>query len=212
MGHVFGMGKNVPSQPKWGCFLILVSRGTFLHTCIFPQSSIAFMVIPTSEVLTNWPPVEPCQIDQQLVQNLTKFSKLHYKSYVLLCAPLLGTSEQKVISALQQRFLTHSLHFLPVHNATECVECMTSIAKVTCKPLSSVIRERMDRVQEQLLSEETVLSIISQCGLSKHESLFLLDGCSSLACIARASLDDLMECSLDHATAEGVQRFLHSGQ
>ena len=192
--------------------LVAVSTGTLPHTCIFPQSSAAFMMLPISEALTEWPPKDHCTIAPTLAQRLSKFSELHHKCYVLLCAPMLGANEQKVLSALQQKYMCTDLNFLPAHNSKECVECMLSIVKVTCKPVSSVIRQRMQHVQDQLLSEEAVLSTIQLCGINRHASTVLLDGCGSLSRLAQASSNtaQLMECSLDSDTAQHVHRYFNS--
>ena len=168
------------------------------------------MVVAVSDVLTSWPPAKTCQFDATFSQRLIKFSKIHQKCYVLLCAPMLGVNEQKVLSALQERYLPYGLHFLPVHNSNECVQCMMTIAKVMCKPVSTLIHERFKRVQEQLLSEEGILSIVDQVGLKELETLLLLDGCGSLASIAQASVDNLMEFSLDSSAALHVQNLLHT--
>ena len=192
--------------------IIIVSTGTLPHTCIFPQSSTAFLMLSISEALTQWPPDDHCQIDPNLVNRLSKFSELHHRHYVLLCAPMLGSNEQKVVSALQQKYMFHDLGFLPVHNSNECVECMSSIAKVACKSVSLAIRERIEQVQEQLISEEAILSIIQLTGVSRHVSTVLLDGCGSLAGIAHASRSSerLLDCSLDTGTVQSVQRFFMS--
>ena len=122
---------------------------------------------------------------------------------------MLGSNEQKVVSALQQKYMCADLHFLVAHNSNECKECMLSIVKVTCKDVSSVIRQRMDCVQEQLLSEKTVLSTIQLCGVNRHASTVLLDGCGTLARVAQAasSTAELMEYSLDSETAQQVHRY-----
>ena len=124
---------------------------------------------------------------------------------------MLGSNEQKVVSALQQKYMFADLNFLVAHNSNECVECMLSIVKVTCKAVSSVIRQRMEGVQERLLSEEAVLSTIQVCGINRHNSTVLLDGCGTLAGVARAasSTAQLMECSLDSDTANNVHRYFN---
>ena len=122
---------------------------------------------------------------------------------------MLGSNEQKVMSALQQKYMHTDLSFLVAHNSNECVECMLSIVKVTCRAVSSVIRQRMEHVQEQLLSEDAVLSTIQLCGVNQHTSTVLLDGCGSLARVAQASsnIDQLIDCSLDSDTAQHVHRY-----
>ncbi len=167
------------------------------------------MAVTVNDALTDWPPTEACQIDPAFDQRLLQFSKLHHKCYVLLCTPMLGINEQKVLSALQDHFLSCGLHFLPVHNASECVESMVTIAKVLCKPLSLVILERLERVQHQLVSEEKVVGIVEKIGLKEFETFLLMDGCGRLASIAQLSMEELMDLSLDGPAAQKVLEFLH---
>lgn len=190
----------------------VVSTGTLPHTCIFPQSSVAFMMVPVTEVFTAWPPSEASETNSQLAQWLARFCELHQRCYVLLCAPMFGIDEQKVLSALQQQHLNTNINFLPAHSSSECVDCMINIARVTCKPLCSMIRERFQAVQEQLISEDMVFNIVSHIGIGQHETHVLLDGCSSVSAIAQATVDDLLDCSLDTFTAKQVQRLFHAKQ
>ena len=105
-----------------------------------------------------------------------------------------------------------ALGFLVAHNSSECVECMSSIVKVTSKAMASVICERIERVHRRLLSEEAVLATTQLCGVNRHAGTVLLDGCGSLAGVAKASSDtaQLMECSLDSNTAKVVKRYFSS--
>ena len=170
------------------------------------------MMVPVTEVFTAWPPSETSETNSQLSQWLARFCELHQRCYVLLCAPMFGVDEQKVLSALQQQHLKQNINFLPAHSSSECVDCMINIARVTCKPLCSMIRERFQAVQEQLISEDTISNIVSQIDIGQHETLVLLDGCSTVSAIALATVDDLLDCSLDTSTAKQVQRFFHSKQ
>lgn len=169
------------------------------------------MVLTARDALTSWPPTDTCQIDHAFAQRLAQFSKLHYTCYVLLCVPMLGSNELKVLSALQEHGLSRGLqlHFLPAHNASECVENMLTIAKVMCRPLSSLILQRLEHIQQQLVSEEAVFRIVENVGLKDFETLLLMDGCGQLASIAQLSMEELMELSLDGCAAEKVLKFLH---
>ena len=56
----------------------------------------------------------------------------HYSQYILLVATILGSKELALVTALQREYLHHDVQFIPVHNITECVYSMISIAKVVC--------------------------------------------------------------------------------
>lgn len=45
---------------------------------------------------------------------------------------------------------------------------MVTIAKVTCMPLRSVVRERFDYMLGKQLTEDVILSIIAQMGMTEH--------------------------------------------
>lgn len=76
------------------------------------------------------------------------------------------------------------MSFIPVHNSADCVESMVTIAKVTmwlptphisqcyiqvtCMPLRSVVRERFDYMLSKQLTEDAILYIIAQAGMTEH--------------------------------------------
>ena len=82
------------------------------------------------------------------------------------------------------------MSFIPVHNSADCVESMINIAKVTmwlsipytsqhyiqvtCMPLRSVVRERFDYMLGKQLTEDTILSIIAQAGMTEHGTLIII--------------------------------------
>ena len=191
---------------------IAVSGNTLPHTCLFPQSSIAFMILPTSSILTSWPPTEKSTIPSLLAQNLDKFCKLHHKCYVLITSPLIGHHEQAVVSMLQDFYLKENLQFLPLHSCNECLSCMFNIAKVTCKPLSGLIQQRMSEFEREIESEDSILAILKGIKFSESECVMVLDGCGGLSGLAQASVEDLMDLNLDSKTVERVMRLLHGKQ
>ena len=186
-----------------------MSTGTLPHTCLFPQSSVAFMVVPVSETLSSWPPNDRPQLRENLLKNLTEFCKLKHKCFVLLCSAVYGTNEQKVLSLLQEQFFSEPLSFLPVHNSKECTECMISIAKVSCKPLSDVIRERFERVQQQFFTEESITAIVNGMGIEQAKCGLVLDGCQGLSGLAKASQRDLQDFNVEPLVANSVWNLLH---
>ena len=167
------------------------------------------MIVPVNETLTSWPPGDQSQLHEDLLKNFSEFSKLKHKCFVLLCSAVYGTDETRVLSLLQQHYFSDRLNFLPVHNSKECTECMISIAKVSCKPLSDVIRERFERVQQQFLSEENVATIVCAMGIHEIKCSLLLDGCQGLSGMANASQRDLQDCNIDATVANVVWNLLH---
>ena len=167
------------------------------------------MIVPVSDTLSSWPPDDKAQLQEDLLKNLTEFNKLKHKGFVLLCSAVYGADEQKVLSLLQQHFFADQLNFLPVHNSKECTECMISIAKVMCKPLSDVIRERLRSIEQQFLSEENIAAMVRGMGIEESKCGLLLDGCQGLSGIAKANLRDLQDYNIDASVANSVWNLLH---
>ena len=187
-----------------------VSKATLSHTCLYPQSSVAFMILPSSNILTSWPPTDQSKIHPKLAENLDKFGKLHHRRYVLITSPLIGFHEQAAISFLQEEHLMTEMHFLPMHNSKECVECMQNIAKLCSKPSSTLVRRRMDALETRLASEESVMSILKGFGLAERECVMVMDGCGGLAGLARASEGELMDLNLEQGTIKRIMETLHT--
>jgi hypothetical protein len=182
------------------------SRALLHNVILFPLSSVAFLVVYLDEVLMNWVDGEK-RISPELVDRITKFHENHQHPYVLAVAAMHNTTEQNALRELQNNYQNTSLSFLPVHNAPECVDVMTSIAKVMCKPLSDVVQQRYQQFVDKQSSEETVLDVMRCVGVDMHDCFVLTDGCGSLADIARAPVDKLVECTLEPSTAEMVVKF-----
>ena len=180
------------------------------HTCLYPQSSVAFMLLPTTSVLTNWPPTEQSKILPQIAEHLDKFSRLHHKCYVLVTSPLIGANEQAVIGLLQEKFLSANMQFLPMHNARECVSSMQNIAKLVSRPLVALVQKRIGVMEANLQSEETVMCILKELGFDERESLMVMDGCGGLSGLARATEGELLDLNLNRGTVRKVMKLFHS--
>lgn len=102
-----------------------------------------------------------------------------------------------------------NMQFLPMHNSKECVDCMMNIAKLTCKPLSSLIQSRMDDLESQLVSEEGAMAVLRGCGLSQRECVMLMDGCGGLSGLAQASESELVDLNLDRASIKSIMALFH---
>ncbi|XP_078661508.1 protein SPO16 homolog [Branchiostoma floridae x Branchiostoma belcheri] len=184
-----------------------VSDTTLRHTCIFPQSGVAFMIIPLNESLTEWPPSGDSVLDSSLVDRIEKFLAVHRNCYLLTTAALYGHHEMAALSTLQNKFMDRKLYLLPAHNASECVQSMTTIAKATYKPSCEMIRHRLCKLLANQISDDIVLQIISRLGLSQHECLVLQQGLGTMGRVALASREELLDCSLDSETVDRVIKF-----
>ena len=168
------------------------------------------MILPTANVLTSWPPTDKSEIHSQVSQNLDKLAELHHSCYVLVTSPLFGNHEQAAVSLLQDTFLGKGLQFIPLHSSKECLQCMLNITKVTSMPVSSVIRQRVAMLKEEMKSEESILGILQRMGLSESDGVMVLDGCGGISAVARASYGDLIDLNLSSATVAKLVKLLHS--
>ncbi|KAJ7365672.1 hypothetical protein OS493_002385 [Desmophyllum pertusum] len=145
---------------------VRVTDTTGQGVIIFPLSSVAFMVVPLDQVLKE--SQGQILMNQDIIERIQRLNQLHRRAYVILVAALMGPEEMQALTALQNRFLGTKSRFIPAHNAKECVDCMVTIAKVTCKPMAGVIQERMKKLQASTVSDNVVLCVLANIGLSNH--------------------------------------------
>ncbi|XP_067021827.1 protein SPO16 homolog isoform X2 [Acropora muricata] len=108
------------------------------------------------------------------------------------------------------RFLGTKAKFIPSHNAKQCVDCMTTIAKATCKPVTELMQQEMKTLQDSTVSDSVVLRILASMGLSYHECLVLQHGLKTISKVSQATEEELMDCSLDHKTAKKIINFFEN--
>ena len=67
----------------------------------------------------------------------------------------------------------------------------------------------MTDLEQQLESEENIISILREFGFSERECVMILDGCGGLCGLARASAEELIDLNLDTNTVRRVIGLLH---
>lgn len=184
------------------------SDTTLASTCIFPVSAVAFMIVPLAKASLEWPPKSgQIQLDHEFIDRVQKFVQIHRNSYMVITSALHGPHEMAVISAIQMRFIDYNLRILPVHNDSEGVQTILIIAQATCKPTCSILKSRLDAILSKQIGEEVVLNILSEMGLNHHDCMVLQQGCGTLAAVATATREQLMDCSLDSGTVDKITSF-----
>ncbi|XP_041461010.1 uncharacterized protein LOC121412168 [Lytechinus variegatus] len=123
---------------------------------------------------------------------------------MVLTSALHGPHEMAIISAIQTRFIDHNLRILPVHNDSECLQTILTIAQATCTPTCNILRSRLDAILSRQNSAQMILNILSQLGLNHHQCMVLQQGCGNLSSVATASRQQLMDCSLDPETVNEI--------
>ncbi|XP_041460787.1 protein SPO16 homolog [Lytechinus variegatus] len=148
------------------------SDTTVSSSIIFPLSSVAFLIVPLEKTSLEWPPKSGrIQLDHEFLQRLQKFVQIHRNSYMVLTSALHGPHEMAIISAIQTRFIDHNLRILPVHNDSECLQTILTIAQATCTPTCNILRSRLDAILSRQNSAQMILNILSQLGLNHHHIL-----------------------------------------
>ncbi|XP_065834918.1 protein SPO16 homolog [Oscarella lobularis] len=189
-----------------------VSETTLPHTCIYPQSSVAFMIVPLNELWLKGGTEAQPNLDPTILRRIDKFLQLHRQRYILASGSPKGlcTVEQNLLMELQQRLIDDDVATIPVHTARQCVDSMLSIAKATYKPHADLIRERFKSMSGDNWSEEKAIQTLLQTGITEHDCFVVLQGCGSLADVALASKEQLLDCSLDATTADLLLEFFQN--
>ncbi|XP_010870388.1 uncharacterized protein C1orf146 homolog isoform X1 [Esox lucius] len=127
-----------------------VASGSF----VFPQSGIAFLIINPQE--------QPENLGEAGVyfDKIKEFVMVHRNSFLLLQAPFFGKKELDILSGIQFRFLGSNLRVLPVHNNTEVVKAMLTIARATSKPHVDSMRDRMSQARAHILESSPVWEML----------------------------------------------------
>ncbi|XP_077865012.1 protein SPO16 homolog [Saccoglossus kowalevskii] len=150
---------------------VRVSENTIQDTCIFPLSSVAFMIVKLNEATTIWPPNTPWKLQPDLVERIERFNTVHRHGHLVLMATLFGPHELSVFTAVQERFMNTKLSILPAHNTNEAVDNMLTVAKATCKPASEIISQRVNHMTTNHLSADYIMQILSKIGINGHHIL-----------------------------------------
>ncbi|XP_072020138.1 protein SPO16 homolog isoform X1 [Amphiura filiformis] len=118
------------------------SDSSIPNTFIFPLSAVAFMVLPLSDAALEWPPKSGnIKLDEDIYDRLEKFVKVHKNCFLLALASLHGQHERAVMSEIQKRFMCSPMRILPAHNASDCVQCMTTVAKYSVWYFSKDVKQ-----------------------------------------------------------------------
>ena len=60
-------------------FWCQVSAGTPLRTCVFPLSSVTFVVESPSDAVTRWPPLSSFNLEPELISRFVRIAVLRFK-------------------------------------------------------------------------------------------------------------------------------------
>ncbi|XP_006021884.1 uncharacterized protein C1orf146 homolog [Alligator sinensis] len=123
---------------------------------IFSLSGVAFLLADTQELLMT---------EDLFLDRIEKFINIHRNSFLLLSAALHGPKEWDIMFRIQNRFLGSNLRIIPVHNASETVRLMLTIAKTTSKPHVDNICYRMMTAKAQIIEQSSVWKMLHQIQL-----------------------------------------------
>ncbi|XP_043941601.1 protein SPO16 homolog [Protopterus annectens] len=122
---------------------------------IFSLSGVAFMLADTQKESVNGE-------DTTFLDRLEKFMNIHRNSFLLLVAAFHGQTEREILFRIQQRFFGRNLRIIPVHNTSDTIRSILTIAKATCKPYVDSIRHRMVMARAQILERSPVWEMLQE--------------------------------------------------
>ncbi|KAM5256387.1 protein SPO16 homolog [Ctenodactylus gundi] len=126
---------------------------------IFSLSGVAFLLVDAKECLS---------AEELFLTKIEKFLSIHQNSFVVLFAPLHGPEEWKLMFRIQERFLGSNLRILPVHNAANAVNLMSTIAKTTSKPYMDSICYRMITTKAYIIEQSPVWKTLQKIKLGSE--------------------------------------------
>ncbi|XP_028396946.1 uncharacterized protein C1orf146-like [Dendronephthya gigantea] len=170
--------------------------------------------LQTTELFSQLKDIHRVRVSENIIENSVIFPKSAVAFLIFDIRDIESQNDQSgaLDGKMVERFFTFSLTYYPAHNFKECVSFMLNIAKVTSKPTSTLLKTRLGNLASSSSSEEVVLNILSAIGLNCHDCFVLHQGCQSLSNVARASIEQLMDCSLDQETARKVYNFFHNNE
>ncbi|XP_032240372.2 uncharacterized protein LOC5514804 isoform X1 [Nematostella vectensis] len=191
-------------------YKVRVSKSNGKDVVIFPLSSVAFFLLRLDEITAQID--GKSNVDQEVVHRIKKLRQIHRHCYVFAMNPSMSKREYHIILELQNRFLEEKLGFLLACSPKECAESMLNIAKITCKPLNCVVKERLQKLKSATVSDGVILDILSNLGLNSHQCFVLQQGCKSIANIATACEEDIIGCTLDQNIAQRIKHFFEKNK
>uniref|UniRef100_A0A0L8GZE0 Uncharacterized protein n=1 Tax=Octopus bimaculoides TaxID=37653 RepID=A0A0L8GZE0_OCTBM len=206
-------------------YFIRFSSTVIKDSCIFPSSSVAFLIVddvfnsrrqtclPQSTRLASTNEQgEHNDSDRstELLNRMEKFSRLHQRCFVILRYSVFDSFATESLQNIQLKFLESRLQVIPVlnDNGQSVVEAMLNIAKVMCKPVSEVLKERLESIQASFKSSVTLMhETLKMLDLSPEEINLVQDGIGSLKKLILATEQDLLDCGLSREVVVRIQRF-----
>ncbi|XP_033099618.1 uncharacterized protein C1orf146-like [Anneissia japonica] len=191
-------------------YKIRFSESTPQDSCIFPLSTVTFLVVKAEDVTTSksTPSDEQIKLSPYMIERLWNLQSGHQNCFLILSAALHEQRELSIFAAIQQSVSGSNMKILPSHNDSETAKIMAMIAKAKEKSTSAILKQRLDTVAWKQVNEEMILNSLAAIGLTDHQCFVLQQGCGSLANIVNASKEELLECtSLATETADRIIKF-----
>ncbi|XP_076305739.1 uncharacterized protein LOC143222722 isoform X2 [Tachypleus tridentatus] len=195
------------------CFIhcYIFSKSILSEICIFPKSSVAFMVSNFSDI-TLKSKAEASQditynLNEEFINRVEHFQNIHRNAYVVLINSVWKAAEVTIVFQLQKNFLHKKCNILLAVNEDECAKHILTIVKVSCLPINKIVQDKIRAILESSLTEETILQLVRSMGLSEYESTLALDGCKNISGIASADISRLLDCSLEASSAKVITDF-----
>ncbi|XP_066921224.1 uncharacterized protein [Clytia hemisphaerica] len=184
-----------------------VAEKTDRNSIIFPKSSRAFLIKPLCEFSIAWPPRGQHFLDQDAINGLKKFVRIHRYPFIFLLTNQMSAHEVMVYNKIQEQFdVNENVIFYPVSNHPKCVAIINDIIKPSIDRDS--INMELKALKQGKLNEETITqTLMRNIPITDHDAMVVQDGCKCLSNIAKASKEELVDCSLSIKSAQQIQTF-----
>ncbi|RDD40757.1 hypothetical protein TrispH2_006270 [Trichoplax sp. H2] len=209
-------------------FKIRVTAATLENTCIFSTASLAFIIFEANKLHSSGQG-NVALVDSQIVTLIDRFSKQLKNAYmIILTGNQLKQTEMQAINQLQHRFLTSEMKMMLLQYDLDCVRNMNYMVQNTINRTltENCIIQSLNRSEDM----ETVYQILSSVGLNDYDILIYLCDVfdfnlmhysliyylqshqvlihyGTIASVALANTQQLMDCNLSFETASKVISF-----
>ncbi|XP_071943503.1 protein SPO16 homolog [Antedon mediterranea] len=192
-------------------YKVRLSESTPKDTCIFPLSTVTFLLIRADDASTiTQQPNSGQQVDLllQMIGRLKQLQSGHQNCYLILSSALHEQRELSIMFALQNSVFASKMKILPSHSDSETAKIMAMIAKAKGKHASGIFKQRLDTLATRHVDDAMILRSLSAIGLTDHQCFVLQQGCGSLLNIVNATKQQLLDhTSLASETAEKIVNF-----
>ncbi|CAG8482018.1 5052_t:CDS:2 [Ambispora gerdemannii] len=209
---------EMKKKEEWRVRYLESTRSTPGVDLTFPKSNVTFLCLSYKD----WESLNSDSQEQDLIQKLIKRIQLcnqrYRKVYLLI---YLAYGNMQPLYEIQSRLLASftMIKILPVHNTHEVIDFIGKISDILHPDTQPEIQQQLAKCKEQsandpinLITTNKWVHLVAQMSagtekLRLHDCYVLQEGLQTIYNIATATESQLLDCSLDHETAQNITKF-----